>query len=84
MADVPSKGTSSLVVDPEPVHTGSKRDEGSEASRLSRSRRTKVLTVVMDEALPRESQKDKPLEVILCQPQCLLRLFLQAPFQVRE
>jgi len=57
VAEVPSKGTSSLDVDPEPVHVSSKGDEGSEVPLLSRSHRTKGPTVVMAEALPGEVTK---------------------------
>ena len=57
MAEVPSKGTSSLDVDPEPVHVSSKGDEGSKVPLLSRSHRTKGPTVVMAEALPGEVTK---------------------------
>ena len=54
MAEVPSKRTSSLAIDPEHVHVGSEGDEGFEVPLLSRSRRTKGLTVITVEALPGE------------------------------
>jgi len=36
--EVPSRGTSSLAIDPKPIHAGSEEDEGSEVPLLSRSR----------------------------------------------
>ena len=48
VAEVPSKGISSLAIDPEHVHAGSEEDEGSEICLLLRNHRTNgpvVLTV---------------------------------------
>jgi len=54
VAEVPFEGTSSLALDPEPVHAGSEEDEGSKVPLLLRSRRTKGPAVVTVEALPGE------------------------------
>ena len=51
VAKVPSKGTSSLAVYPEPVHASSKVDEGPKVPLLPRSRRIKSPAVVTTEAL---------------------------------
>jgi len=51
---VSSEGTSSLAIDPEPVHEGSKEDEDSEIPLLSRSHRTKGPAVISTEVLPVE------------------------------
>ena len=75
MVKVLSKGISSSVVDPEPVHVGSEKDEGPKVPLLPRSCRSKGPAVVTAEALPGGSQKYKSLEAIMCQPRCLLRLF---------
>jgi len=48
---VPSKGTSSLAIDPEPVHAGSEEDEDSEVPLLLRNHRTKGPVVIMTEVL---------------------------------
>jgi len=52
--EVSSRGTSSLVIDPEPVHAYSKEDENSEVPLLSRSLRTKGSTVITMKVLPVE------------------------------
>ena len=51
MIEVPSRGTSLLAIDAEPIHAGFEEDEGSEAPLLSRSHQTKSSAVIMMEAL---------------------------------
>ena len=52
--EVPSRGTSSLAIDPEHVHAGSEEDEDSEIPLLSRSGRTKGPAVILTKARPTE------------------------------
>ena len=50
MIEVPSRGTSSLAIDREPVNAGFDENEDSEVPLLSRSHRTKGPAVIMMEA----------------------------------
>ena len=51
MIEVPSGGTSSLAIDPEPVHVGSEENEDSEVPLLSRSHRIKGPAMITMEVL---------------------------------
>ena len=54
LSEVPSKGISILVVNPEPIHVSSEEDEGFEIPLHPRSRRTEGPAVITAEALPEE------------------------------
>ena len=83
MTEVPFQGTSSLAIDPELVHADSEGDEGSEVPQLSRSRETKGPAVVMTGASLGEVSERRTTGGDPCEPQCLLKLFRQAPFSVK-
>ena len=52
--EVPSRETSSLAIDPEPIHAYSEEDEDSEVPLLLRSCRIKGTAVITMEAFPAE------------------------------
>ena len=54
MAETPSKGISTLVVDPEPIHAGSEENENSEIPLHPRSYQRKDPAVVTVEELSEE------------------------------
>ena len=54
MAEVPSKGISTSIVNLEPIHAGSEEDEDFEIPRHPRSHRTKGPAVVTVEKLLKE------------------------------
>ena len=53
MAEVPSKGISTSIVNLEPIHAGLEEDEDFEIPRHPRSHRTKGPAVVMAKKLPK-------------------------------
>ena len=54
MAEAPTKRTSTLEVEPEPIYTGSEENEDFESPLRLRSRRTRGPTMVMVEELSEE------------------------------
>ena len=81
MIEVPSRGTSLLAIDAEPIHAGSEEDKGSKVPLLSRSHRTKGHAVITTEALPMEVIEGQTLEGSLYRYQ--MRLFPRVPFKVK-
>jgi len=83
VGEVPSKGTSTSGVEPEPTHVGSEEDEGSEIPLRPRSRRTTGPAAVTVEELSEEIVEKQVTRDKLVRTPVPIRIAPQAFFWVK-